>query len=107
VEMNHISPTRVVMSVLDLDWETGTSSVLVQSYFENGKQTANFSALKEGDNRVYNCAEPKPSDDVSQSVDNTLDYFQCGGHAYDTYPALAAIKAAILKAVESIRNAGQ
>lgn len=107
VEMNHISPTRVVMSVLDLDWETGTSSVLVQSYFENGKQTANFSALKEGDDRVYNCAEPQPSDDVSQSVDNTLDYFQCGGHAYDTYPALAAIKAAILKAVESIRNAGQ
>lgn len=110
VEMNHISPTRSIMTVLDFNWETGASDVLVQNYFENGKQTAEFNAVKEsgeGGDRVYNCNEPQPSDDLNKSVDNTLDYFQCGGHAYDTYPALAAIKAAILKGVEAVKNAGK
>ncbi|ANE51495.1 hypothetical protein [Flavisolibacter tropicus] len=110
VEMNHISGTRVAMSVLDLDWATGTSKVIKESYFENGKPTANYSSFKltgEGGNRVYNCAEPQPSDDISKSVDNSLDYFQCGGHAYDTYPALQAVKTAITSAIESMKNAGQ
>ncbi|WP_423738132.1 hypothetical protein [Chitinophaga caseinilytica] len=108
VEMNHISHTRSVMSILNYNWGTGTGEVLVKSYFENGKQTAGFSALKEGEggDRVYNCIEPQPSDDVSKSVDNTLDYFQCGGLAYDTHPTLAAIKAAIVKGIESVKNAG-
>ncbi len=80
--------------------------MLVQSYFENGKQTAAFNALKEDGDRVYNCIEPQPSDDMGKSVDNTLDYFACGGPAYDTHPTLAAIKAAIVKGLESVKNAG-
>ncbi len=110
VEMNHISQTKVAMYVLDFNWLTGASTVISQSYFENGKQTASFSAFKESGeekDRVYNCDEPQPSDDMNKSVDNTLDYFQCGGHAYDSYPALAAIKAAILKSIESVKNATQ
>ncbi len=106
VEMNHISKTRSTMSVLDLNWETGASEVLVQSYFENGKQTAAFNALKEDGDRVYNCIEPQPSGDLGKSVDNSLDYFACGGLAYDTHPTLAAIKAAIVKGLESVKNAG-
>lgn len=110
VEMNHVSPSRVAMSILDFNWETGASTVLTQTYFENGKPAAQYNAFKEtgeGGDRVYNCDEPQPSGDISKSVDNTLDYFQCGGHAYDSYPALAAIKAAILKGLESARGSAQ
>lgn len=110
VEMNHVSASRVSMSILDFNWETGASAVLSQTYFENGKPAAAYNAFKEsgeGGDRVYNCDEPQPSDDISKSVDNTLDYFQCGGHAYDSYPALSAIKAAILKGLESARGSAQ
>lgn len=110
IEMNHVSGNRVSVSTLDLNWETGASTVIAQSYFTDGKETAAFTALRvmgEGGDRVYNCAEPQPADNIDKSVDNTLDYFQCGGHAYDTYPALSAIKAAILKSIESVKNASK
>ncbi len=110
VEMNHLAANRVSMSTIDLDWTTGQSTVINQSYYTDGKEMAGFTALREtgeGGDRVYNCAEPQPSDDVNKSVDNTLDYFQCGGHAYDTYPALAAIKAAIMKSIEAVKNAAK
>lgn len=110
VEMNHVSATRVSMSVLDYNWESGEYIVIKKSYFENGNPISDYSAAKlmeEGGDRVYNCANPQPSEDISKAVDNQLDYFQCGGHAYDTYPALKAIKDAILSAVESLKNAAQ
>lgn len=110
IELNHISKTKQTLYILDYDWSKDESVVLKQTFFENGKAVANYSAFKalqEDDNRVYNCNDPQPSDDLDKSVDNHLDYFQCGGLAWDTHPTLIVIKTTLLGMVQTLKNAGQ
>lgn len=77
IELNHLSHTMQSLSFLNFNWETGEYTVLKQTYFENDNPIGDYYALRltqEGGDRVYNCLEPQPTDDIDKAVDNYLNY---------------------------------
>lgn len=93
VEIEHLSESSQLISLLEMNWTAGTSKVLTSTLLENGTTIASFSTTTVYNrNRAWNCDEPQPSEDMVKAVENYLDYFRCGGHACDSYPACQSIK---------------
>lgn len=109
IELNHLSHTMQSLSFLNFNWETGEYTVLKQTYFENDNPIGDYYALRltqEGGDRVYNCLEPQPTDDIDKAVDNYLNYFQCG-LALDSYPMAKYLGEALIKVKEDVEKAEQ
>jgi hypothetical protein len=105
VEVDHYTKSKFTISVLDLNWSTGEKKILKSTYISDGAKTSEFSGLRlAGGDRVWNCDQPQPSDDLNQTVDNHLDYHACGGLAWDTHPSLTAIKEAVTSSIEALKN---
>lgn len=102
VDIDHISKTKLMVSILDLDWTTGTSSVLKTTYINDGAKSGEFISFRAGDDRVYNCIEPQPSDDFEKEIDNWLDYFECG-FAWDAHLMLTPIKDAVVSGIDALK----
>ncbi|MDO9038730.1 MAG: hypothetical protein Q7U59_10335 [Lutibacter sp.] len=105
VDIKHFSPTKFTISLIDLNWSTGEETVIMSSLISDGKKIAEFSSKGlDNENRVWNCDEPQPSDNLDKTVDNHLDYFVCGGLAWDTHPNLIIIKKTITSFLEKTKN---
>lgn len=106
LEVNHYSKTKLTISILDMNWATGNSKGLKTTYFVDYKATSNFSAFRmmEGGDKVYNCLEPEPTSDFEKHLDDVLNYFVCGGLAFDTYPILQGVKKLFSEYVESVNQ---
>lgn len=100
VEIEHLTKTSQMVSVLDFDWTSGTSKVLTSTLLDNGMTTASFSTTSSlNDNgREWNCIKPQPTDDAEADLDNLLIYLMCAGHGCDSYPACQWIKNVIVSA---------
>jgi len=105
MEIEHFSKTKLTLSILDMDWTTGDAKVLKSTLFVDYKPTSDFSSLriKEGD-KVYNCLDPQPSSDLDKSVDDLLNYFVCGGPAFDSHPTLELLKNAFTGYVDNVNQ---
>lgn len=113
VEIKHYSQTKYYISILDLDWGTGNKKVLKGTYIKDGVKTADYSGLRLAEaaglasDHAWNCDQPQPSDDLDQTVDNHLDYFACGGLAWDTHPTLDVVKETITSSIEAVKSSGK
>lgn len=103
IDIDHISKTKFVVSILDLDWTTGVSELLKTTYINNGIKSSEFISFRGGEDRVYNCIEPQPSDDFEKEIDNWLDYFACG-FAWDAHLLLTPIKDAVVTGIEGLKS---
>ena len=110
VEVNHISKTRYSVSLLDQNWTSGETKVISITYFTNNQPVASYNVFKiieEGGNRVWDCAEPQPTENPEKATDNLLVHLACGGPIWDVHDALIIIKQTVLKAIDGFKAAGQ
>lgn len=107
LETRQLGPTRQEISILDVNWESGEESVVVSTLLDAGIKTGEFSSLRVGNERAWNCDKPQPAENLDKTVDNHLDYHACGGMAWDTHPSLVAIKETITSSIDKIKNSGQ
>jgi len=105
IEIKYISKTRYTISLLDFDWNTGTSKVLSTNMISDGDKIAEFSTLRSAtSDRIWNCDQPQPAEDLDGVLNNQLDFFACGGLAWETHPTLKAVKETITSIATTINS---
>lgn len=107
-EIQYYSKTKIVISIYDMNWETGEEKVLTRTYINDNVKVSDYSGLRINDKGpVWDCYSPRPSKDYEKEMENSMRYMACVGHGYELHPTLNSIREAFASAANAIRNSDQ